>query len=212
MAGDPVKRGFVTTISRPGGNITMVSLFTFSGSALVAKRLELLRELVPKAATVGWLADANILDFEDELHEFQSAAKTLGLGAVFARVPRREELESAFQSLVRQGASALMEAGPNMSTNRGQIISLAARAMTPMMYEWPEFVKEGGLISYGTDLVDIWWQAGVYAARILAGEKPADLPVVQASKFDLLINVRTARMLDLIVPATLLALADEVIE
>jgi putative ABC transport system substrate-binding protein len=187
-----------------------VSIFTFSSNALVAKRLELLHELVPKATTIGWLGDSNILDFEDELHEFQSAAQMLGLGAAFAAVPRSDELEIAFQSLVRQGAGALMEAGPNFS--RPQIISLAAREMMPMIYERPEFVEEGGLMSYGTDLADVWRQAGVYSARILMGEKPADLPVVQPTKFRLTINLKTAKALGLEVPAQLLARADEVME
>jgi putative ABC transport system substrate-binding protein len=212
MAGDPVKRGLVASLNRPGGNLTVVSLFTFDSSALVAKRLELLHELVPKATIVGWLADSNILDFEDELHEFQHAAKMLGLGAIFAAVARSDVLDAAFLSLVRQGAGALLEAGPNISTHRREIVALAAREAMPMMYEWPEFVGEGGLISYGTDLADIWRQAGVYAARILMGEKPGDLPVVQPEKYQLVINLKTARALALTVPPTLLARADEVIE
>jgi putative ABC transport system substrate-binding protein len=212
MAGDPVERGFVANLNRPGGNLTVVSLFTFSSNALVAKRLELLHELVPKATTVGWLADSNILDYEDELHEFQSAAKTLGLGATFAAVARSDDLEAAVLSLARQGAGALMEAGPNISANRGRLVSLAAREMLPMMYEWPEFVGEGGLISYGSNPADIWRQAGVYAARILTGEKAGDLPVVQPEKYQLVINLKTAKALGLTVPAALLAIADEAIE
>jgi putative ABC transport system substrate-binding protein len=212
MAGDPVKRGLVASLNRPGGNLTVISLFTFSSNALVAKRLELLHELVPKAMTIGWLADANILDYEDELHEFQSAANTLGLGARFAAVARSDEVEAAFLSLVRQGADALLEAGPNISTHRGQLISLAARESVPTMYEWPEFVTEGGLISYGTDLTDIWRQAAVYVALILTGKKPGDLPVVQPEKYYLVINLKTAKTLGLTVPLTLQASANEVIE
>jgi putative ABC transport system substrate-binding protein len=197
MAGDPVERGFVANLNRPGGNLTVVSLFTFSSNALVAKRLELLHELVPKATTVGWLADSNILDYEDELHEFQSAAKTLGLGATFAAVARSDELEAALLSLARQGAGALMEAGPNISANRGRLVSLAAREI---------------LISYGSNPADIWRQAGVYAGRILTGEKAGDLPVVQPEKYQLVINLKTAKALGLTVPAALLAIADEAIE
>ena len=113
MAGDPVARGFVASVNRPGGNLTVVSIFTFDNNALVAKRLDLLHQLVPRATTVGWLANSRILDFEDELREFQGAAATLGLGATFAAVPRADDIEAALLSLVRQGAGALMEAGPS---------------------------------------------------------------------------------------------------
>jgi putative tryptophan/tyrosine transport system substrate-binding protein len=212
MAGDPVARGFVASVNRPGGNLTVVSLFTFDNNALVAKRLDLLHQLVPRATTVGWLADSHILDFEDELREFQGAAATLGLGATFAAVPRADDIEEALLSLVRQGAGALMEAGPNVSLNREQLVSLAARQSVPVMYEWPEFVAEGGLISYGTDLADIWWQAGIYAARILRGEKAGDLPVVEPDKYRLVINLKTAKTLRLTVPPALLGIADEVVE
>jgi putative tryptophan/tyrosine transport system substrate-binding protein len=212
LAGDPVARGFVASVNRPGGNLTVVSLFTFGDNALVAKRLGLLHELAPKATTVGWLADSHILDFEDELREFQGAAKSLGLGATFAAVARADELEAGLLSLLRQGTGALMEAGPNVAANRARLVSLAAREKLPVMYEWPEFVGDGGLISYGTDSADIWRQAGIYAARILAGEKAGDLPVVQPDKYRLVINLKTAKTLGLTVPTALLATADEVIE
>ena len=212
MAGDPVARGFVASVNRPGGNLTVVSLFTFDNNALVGKRLDLLHQLVPRATTVGWLADSHILDFEDELRECQGAAATLGLGATFAAVPRADDIEEALLSLVRQGAGALMEAGPNFFMNRGRLVSLAARQSVPVMYEWPEFVTEGGLISYGTDLADIWRQAGIYAARILRGEKAGDLPVVEPDKYRLVINLKTAKTLRLTVPPALLGIADEVVE
>jgi putative ABC transport system substrate-binding protein len=147
MAGDPVARGFVASVNRPGGNLTVVSLFTFDNNALVAKRLDLLHQLVPRVTTVGWLADSRILDFEDELREFQGGAATLGLGATFAAVPRADDIEAALLSLVRQGAGALMEAGPSFFMNRERLVSLAARESVPVMYEWPEFIAEGGLIS-----------------------------------------------------------------
>lgn len=212
MAGDPVARGFVASVNRPGGNLTVVSLFTFDNNALVAKRLDLLHQLVPRATTVGWLADSRILDFEDELREFQGAAATLGLGATFAAVPRADDIEAALLSLVRQGAGALMEAGPSFFMNRERLVSLAARKSVPVMYEWPDFVAEGGLISYGTDPADIWRQAGIYAARILKGEKAGDLPVVEPDKYRLIINLKTAKTLGLTVPPELLAGADEVVE
>jgi putative ABC transport system substrate-binding protein len=189
-----------------------VSLFTFDNNALVAKRLDLLHQLVPRVTTVGWLADSRILDFEDELREFQGAAATLGLGATFAAVPRADDIEAALLSLVRQGAGALMEAGPNIFGDRGRLVSIAARESVPVMYEWPHFVAEGGLISYGTDTADIWRQAGIYAARILRGEKAGDLPVVEPDKYRLIINLKTAKTLGLTVPPGLLAGADEVVE
>ena len=212
MAGDPVARGFVASVNRPGGNLTVVSLFTFDNNALVAKRLDLLHQLVPRATTVGWLADLRILDFDDELREFQGAAATLGLGATFAAVPRADDIEAALLSLVRQGAGALMEAGPIFVMNRERLVSLAARESVPFMYEWPDFIAEGGLISYGTDPADIWRQAGIYAARILKGEKAGDMPVVEPDKYRLVINLKTAKTLGLTVPPALLGVADEVVE
>jgi putative tryptophan/tyrosine transport system substrate-binding protein len=212
MAGDPVARGFVASVNRPGGNLTVVSLFTFDNNALVAKRLDLLHQLVPRATTVGWLADSHILDFEDELREFRGAAATLGLGATFVAVPRADDIEAALLSLVRQRAGALMEAGPVLSVNRERLVSLATREAVPVMYEWPEFVAEGGLVSYGTDPADIWRQAGIYAARILRGEKAGDLPVVEPDKYRLVINLKTAKTLRLTVPPALLVGADEVVE
>jgi putative ABC transport system substrate-binding protein len=212
MAGDPVARGFVASVNRRGDNLTVVSLFTFDNNALVAKRLDLLHKLVPRATIVGWLGDSHILDFEEELREFQGAAATLGLGATFAAVPRADNIEAALLSLVRQGAGALMEAGPTLSVNRERLVSLAARESVPVMYEWPEFPAEGGLISYGTDQADIWRQAGIYAARILAGERAGDLPVVEPDKYRLVINLKTAKTLGLTVPPVLLVGADEVVE
>jgi putative ABC transport system substrate-binding protein len=208
VAGDPVKRGLVASINRPGGNLTVVSLFTSSNNALVAKRLELLHELVPKAAIVGWLAD----DYEDELHDLKRAAQALGLEAKVAPVAREGDLEAAFTSLVGQGAGAILEAGPIITSNRELVVALAAREAVPTVYEWREFVNEGGLMSYGTDLAEVFRQAGVYAGRILKGDKAGDLPVVQPTKFELVINLKTAKALGLTVPLTLQAAADEVIE
>jgi putative ABC transport system substrate-binding protein len=212
VAGDPVKRGLVASINRPGGNLTVVSLFTSSNNALVAKRLELLHELVPKAAIVGWLADSNILDYEDELHDLKRAAQALGLEAKVAPVAREGDLEASFTSLVRRGAGAILEAGPIITSNRELVVALAAREAVPTVYEWREFVNEGGLMSYGTDLAEVFRQAGVYAGRILKGDKAGDLPVVQPTKFELVINLKTAKALGLTVPLTLQAAADEVIE
>ena len=160
VAGDPVKRGLVASINHPGGNLTVVSLFTSSDNALVAKRLEILHEVLPKAATVGWLADANILDYDSQLQEMQNAAQALGLKLVVARVAKDSELEAAFASLVDQGAGAMIEAGPVFFDNRPRLVALAARAMVPMMYEWRTYVAEGGFMSYGGDIDAIQHQAG----------------------------------------------------
>jgi putative ABC transport system substrate-binding protein len=211
VAGDPVKRGLVASVNRPGGNLTVVSLFTFSNNALVAKRLELLHELVPKATIFGWLADENILDYEDELHDLQRAAQALGLDVKVARVARVGNLEAAFASLLPQGAGAILEAGPIITSSRELIVALATREAVPM-YEWREFVDEGGLMSYGTDRAEVYRQAGIYAGRILKGDKAGDLPVVQPSKFEMVINLGTAKRLGVTIPETLLATADKLIE
>jgi putative tryptophan/tyrosine transport system substrate-binding protein len=212
VAGDPVKRGLVASVSRPGGNVTVVSLFTSSNNALVAKRVELVRELLPKAAVVGWFADSNILDYDDQLHDLQRAARAFGLEATIAPVARESDLEASFTSLIRQGAGAILETGPLVYTHRGLVVALAARQRVAMLYEWRDFVAEGGLMSYGTDLAEVFRQAGVYAGRILKGERAGDLPVVQPTKFDLVINLKTANTLGLSIPPSLLARADEVIE
>ena len=212
VPGDPIQRGLVASINHPGGNLTVVSLFTSSNNALVAKRVEIMHELVPKVATLGWLVDANILDYDDQLHGTQSAALAFGLELVIARVGRDSELEAAFASLLRDGAGALVETGPVLFDNRERVIALAARASVPMLYAWRTFVDEGGIISYGSDFEAIYQQAGVYAGRVLKGERVGDLPVVAPSKIELVINLRTAKALGLNFPLTLLGRADEVIE
>jgi putative tryptophan/tyrosine transport system substrate-binding protein len=212
VAGDPVARGLVTSINRPAGNLTVVSLFTSSNNALVAKRVELMHELVPKAASIGWLADAHILDFEEERRDFEAGAQALGLAAKIAPVAREGDIEAGVRSLVEEGAAAILAAGPLIGSHRGQVIALAARAGVPMMYEWRQYVEDGGLMSYGTDLADIFRHAGIYAGRILKGERVGDLPVVQSDKFALVLNLKTAKALGLDVPPSLLARADEVME
>ena len=211
VAGDPVARGLVASINRPGGNLTVVSLFT-SSNALVAKRVELIHELVPKAASIGWLADAHILDFEEERHDFEAAAQALGLAAKIASATRDGDIEAGVKSLIEQGAAAILAAGPLMGSHRREIIALAARRGVPMMYEWRQYVEDGGLMSYGTDPADVFRNAGLYAGRILKGEKVGDLPVVQSDRFALVLNLKTAKALGLDVPPSLLARADEVIE
>jgi putative ABC transport system substrate-binding protein len=212
VAGDPVKRGLVASINHPGGNLTVISLFTSSANALIAKRVEITHELMPKVATLGWLVDANILDYDDQLHDLQSAAQALGLELAIARVERDSELEAAFASLMREGAGALIVTGPFFYDNRERVVTLAARATVPMMYEWRTFVDEGGLMSYGSDINAVFREAGIYAGRVLKGENVGDLPVIQPSKIELIVNLRTAKTLGLTFPITLLGRADEVIE
>lgn len=212
VAGDPVERGLVASINHPGGNLTVVSLFTSSSNVLIAKRVELLHEVVPKVTTLGWLVDANILDYDDELHELQSAAEALGLKLAIARVDGHSDLELAVASLVRDGSGALIETGPIVYDNRMRVVAAAARATVPMLYEWRTFVDEGGLMSYGSDINAVYRQAGIYAGRVLRGENVGDLPVVQQSKIELIINLKTAKALGLSFPITLLGRADEVIE
>jgi putative ABC transport system substrate-binding protein len=212
IAGDPVKRGLVASINHPGGNLTVVSLFTSSSNALVAKRVEVLHELLPKVATLGWLVDTNILDYDDQLHDMQSAAQAFGLKLVVARVGPGSELETAFASLLRDGAGALLVTGPVTFDNRERVIDLAAKASVPTLYAWRTIVIEGGLMSYGSDSDAVYRQTGIYAGRVLKGENVGDLPVVQQSKIELTINLKTAKALGLSFPITLLGRADEVIE
>jgi putative tryptophan/tyrosine transport system substrate-binding protein len=212
VAGDPVSRGLVTSVNRPGGNVTVVSLFTSSNNALVAKRIELLHELAPKIARIGWLVDANILDYDDQLRDLLRAAQTFGIEVKVARVRKDTDLESAFATLIRDGAGAMLETGPVFYNNRERIVALAASASAPILYEWRTFVDEGGLMSYGTDIGEIFRQAGVYASRILKGENVGDLPVVQQSRIDLIINLKTAKALNLEISPLLVARATEVIE
>jgi putative tryptophan/tyrosine transport system substrate-binding protein len=212
MAGDPVKRGVVSSISRPGGNITVVSLFTSSRNALVSKRVELLHEVAPNAKILGWLVDANILDFDDQREDLQSAARALGLEINVAQVARPNAVEEAFRSVIRSGAGALLQTGPVFYADRALLLGLAAQNSIPVLYEWRDMVDAGGLMSYGTDLGSIFQQCGTYAARIIKGAKVGDLPVVQEPRIELVVNLKTAHTLGLTVPPSLLARADTVIE
>jgi putative tryptophan/tyrosine transport system substrate-binding protein len=212
LAGDPVKRGLVASVNRPGGNVTVVSLFTFSNNALVAKRVELAHQLVPKAAIVGWFVDSNIRDYDDQLSDLQRATQALGLELKVAPVARESDIDGAFELLAGQGSGITLETGPVFFGHRTQVITLPASKSLPMIYEWRDFVSDGGLMSYGTDRAGVTRQAGIYAGRILKGEKVSDLPVVQPDKYELLINLKTAKTLSLTISDKLLALADEVVE
>jgi len=207
---DPVKDGLVSSFSRPGGNATGVSLFA---NTLAPKRLELLRELVLGANFIGVLVDANSTDANIQLREVQTAAHSTDQQIYVLTIGTEREFDAAFASLVVRQVGALLVAGsPFFTSQRDQLVALAARYAVPAIYEWREFAAAGGLMSYGTSLRDAYRQVGVYAGRILKGEKPADLPVVQPTKFEFVINLTTAKALGLTIPPTLLARADEVIE
>ncbi len=210
VADDPVKDGLVTSFNQPGGNLTGVTVFTTA--ATWNKRLELLHELVPKAASAAILVNPRDAA-NPNTTEMTLAAGRLGLGLSFLTVSTDADLEAAFATAVERHISALVISDQPFFTARDhRIVALAARHALPAVYGWREYVAAGGLISYGSSLTDAWQQVGRYTGLILGGAKPADLPVVQASRFELVLNLKTARTLGLTVPPTLLATADEVIE
>ena len=210
IGGDPVKVGLVASLNRPGANVTGVTLL--SGS-LEAKRLGLLRALVPKATTLAMLVNPTFPTAETQVRDAQEAARTFGLRMHVLNASNERDFDGAFASLAQLRADALLVSSDAfLNSRRDQIVARVARQAVPAIYEWREFAAAGGLMSYGTNLADTYRQVGVYTGRILKGEKPADLPIVQPTKFDLVINLKTAKTLGLEVPPTLLALADEVIE
>jgi putative tryptophan/tyrosine transport system substrate-binding protein len=207
---DPVVDGLVASLNRPGGNVTGVS---FLAGLLGPKRLEMLRQLVPTAATIAILVGTDTLEARIERRDVELAAQALGQRLIVAPVTSEGELDGAFTSVVERGAKALLVGtGPLLTSNRERIVALAARHAIPAIYALREFVEAGGLISYGASLVEAYRQAGIYAGRILKGEKPADLPVMQSAKFELVINLKATKALGLSMPPTLLAVADEMIE
>jgi len=208
--GDPVAMGLVASLNRPGGNISGVNLYT---GLLGAKRLGLLRELIPSARVIAVLRNPSNPETDAEVREVQTAADALEREIIVLSAATEAEIETVFADAVRQRAGAMMVASdPFFLGRREQIVALAARHRVPAIYQFRAFVEAGGLISYGTSLADAYKQAGLQVGRILKGEKPADLPVMQASKSEFVINLKTAKALGLDLPDKLLAVADEVIE
>jgi putative ABC transport system substrate-binding protein len=208
---DPVRLGLVAGLAQPGGNVTGINTF---GTELAAKRLELLREMVPAATRVAVLTGpSNAATTESTVRDTAAGARAMGLQVQVLNADTSPEIDAAFARLARERSDALfVESSPFFLSRRVQLVNLASRLAVPAIYFDRAFAEIGGLISYGASLMDAYRQVAVYAARILKGTKPADLPVVQSSKFELVVNHQTARMLGLTVPPTLIAIADEVIE
>ena len=208
--GDPVGEGLTASLSRPGANVTGMSLVT---RELNAKRLELLSELVPRAQTITLLVNPTSSNAEQVIGDVEEAARVKGVRLNVLKAAAENEFETVFASLVEPQAGALLVGSdPFFNSRRDELVALMARYAIPAMYEWREYVAAGGLISYGASLVVTYRQAATYVGRILAGAKPADLPVQQPTKFELVINLKTAKALGLSVPPSILARADEIIE
>ena len=207
---DPVKLGLVASLNRPGGSATGVSMFL---SEMEAKRLALLHELVPTATMIGVIVTPSSPSIDTQLREINSAARALGRQIQIVNATNERELDAAFVSLAQSKVGALLIASNAYFTSRrDQIVALAAQRAIPAIYDQREFPMAGGLVSYGTNLSDSYRLMGVYTGKVLKGEKPTDLPVQQSTKFELVINLKTAKALGLDIPATVLARADEVIE
>jgi putative ABC transport system substrate-binding protein len=207
---DPVRLGLVTSLNRPGGNVTGMSVFN---SALGAKRLELLHALVPTAAVIAVLVNPSNPSTDAETKEVHDAAKALGLELNTLNATTERDLDAALATLVERSAGGLIVQGePFFDAQRLRLVEFSARHAVAASYAWREYVLAGGLMSYGTSITDSYRGAGIYAGRILKGEKAADLPVMQPTKFEFVLNLKTAKALGLTVPDKLLALADEVIE
>jgi ABC-type uncharacterized transport system substrate-binding protein len=207
---DPVRLGFVESLNRPGGNVTGISFFT---TGLLAKRLGLLLELLPGVTSVGVLVDPLNPETKAQVEDVLKAARERGRRLHIVNASTEIEIDAAFGSFVEQRIGALLvTADPFFTTRRAQIVALAARYAIPASYGRRDFAEAGGLMGYGTSLIDAYHQAGIYTGRILKGDKPGDLPVLQPTKFEFAINLKTAKALGLAVPSGLLAIADEVIE
>ena len=207
---DPVKIGLVSSISRPGGNVTGIYQLT---TGLEAKRLGLLHEMVPSVTTMAMLVNPDYPDAGIQISEVQEATRTLGLQLHIVKARIEPDFETAFAALVQQRAGALLVASdPFLFSRRKQLVALAARHAVPAIYQFRESAVIGGLMSYGTRITDSYHQVGLYTGRILRGERPADLPVVVSTRFEFVVNIKTAKTLGVAIPASLLTIADEVIE
>ncbi len=210
IGGDPVAVGLVASLARPDGNLTGLSILTFE---LTPKRLELLSELVPQARVFALLVNPGNTATERMMRDVEEAARTKGVQLPILKASTESEIDAAFASLVQMQAGALVVAAdPLFSSRREQLLALASRDAVPAIYAWRELAAAGGLISYGASIAGLVRQVGIYVGRILKGEKPADLPVEQPTKFELVVNLTTAKALGLTVPQSILARADEVIE
>ena len=209
-AGDPVTFGLVTSLNRPGGNVTGISMITV---ALAPKRLELLHELVPAPAAIAMLVNPTSPYVEAETADVKASARVLGRQLRVLNAGTAQEIDAAFATLVQQRAGALLVSGdPFFDSERDRLVALAARYSVPAIYQWREFATIGGLISYGTSILDAYRQAGVYVGKILKGATPADMPVLQPTRFETVVNLKTAKALGVAVPDKLIVAADEVIE
>ena len=209
VARDPVMTGLVASLSRPGGNATGVNLF---GAELGAKRLGLLHDLVPTASVVGFLLNPNYLTAEAEVKQVEAAARLIGCQVLRLKAGSERELDAAFERMRERIGALLVGTDPFFNSRRERIVALAASERIPTMFDQREFAVAGGLMSYGTSLANAYRQVGIYAGRLLKGEKASELPVLQPTKFEFVINLRTARALGVDVPLHLQQLADEVIE
>ena len=210
FGGDPAKAGFVESVNRPGGNVTGVTVLT---TDLEAKRLELLHELVPHPALIAVLLDPRFAQAEGQLKEVRSAARALGRPLEVINASSESDIDAAFATLVKMRAAAVVIVGnPLFNSRRNQLAALATRYAIPAIHENREFTSAGGLMSYGTNVPDAYRQVGGYTARVLKGERPGNLPILLPTKFDMAINLKTAKVLGVTMPTTLLLRADEVIE
>jgi putative ABC transport system substrate-binding protein len=209
-SGDPVGEGLVTSLARPGGNLTGVSVLTVE---LMAKRLELLSDLVPRARVIGLLVNPNEANADRITRDLEEAARQKGVQLPILKAGSENDIDAAFVTLVQLNAGGLVVgADPFFDIRRDQLVALAARNAIPAIYHWREFTEAGGLISYGTSRTAVYRQVGIYAGKVLNGAKPTDLPVEQPTRFELVVNLMTAKSLGLTVPPSILARADEVIE